>query len=165
MSGNFVGATFRPFFFTFQMLKMRIWRGNIVSCSLFLFFIFFTFEFLAIGYSVSRTPHTVYRSFWNFVSLLFMVRTCKCACGLNTIITSLCKTFSMCTPTTGVIQYLPVKKRKWVWSGNTTITNCRHTPCIVRKSDTTITRHQEDNQSKATSSLFTIKTIAKLEWT
>ena len=33
------------------------------------------------------------------------------------------------------------------------------------KSHTTITRHQEDKQSKATSSLFPIKMIAKLEWT
>ena len=36
---------------------------------------------------------------------------------------------------------------------------------IMRKSHTTITRHQEDKQSKATSSLFPIKMIAKLEWT
>ena len=35
----------------------------------------------------------------------------------------------------------------------------------MRKSLTTITRHQEDKQSKATSSLFPIKMIAKLEWT
>ena len=33
------------------------------------------------------------------------------------------------------------------------------------KSHTTITRHQEDKQSKATSSLFPIKMIAKQEWT
>ena len=33
------------------------------------------------------------------------------------------------------------------------------------KSHTTITRHQEDKQSKATNSLFPIKMIAKLEWT
>ena len=33
------------------------------------------------------------------------------------------------------------------------------------KSHTTITRHLEDKQSKATSSLFPIKVIAKLEWT
>ena len=58
MSGNFVGATFQPLFFTIQM---RMWRGNIVNFSL--FFIFFTFEFLAIGYSVSATHRTVYRSF------------------------------------------------------------------------------------------------------
>ena len=32
-------------------------------------------------------------------------------------------------------------------------------------SHTTITRHLEDKQSKATSSLFPIKVIAKLEWT
>ena len=32
------------------------------------------------------------------------------------------------------------------------------------KSHTAITRHQEDKLSKATSSLFPIKTIAKLEW-
>ena len=36
---------------------------------------------------------------------------------------------------------------------------------IVRKSHTSITRHQEDKQSKATSSLFPIWMIAKLEWT
>ena len=35
----------------------------------------------------------------------------------------------------------------------------------ARKSHTTITRHQEDKQSKATSSLFPIKMIAKLELT
>ena len=33
------------------------------------------------------------------------------------------------------------------------------------RSHTTITRHQEDKLSKATSSLFPIKIIAKLEWT
>ena len=37
MSGNFVGAIFRPFFFTIQM---RMWRGNIVNFSLFLFLFF-----------------------------------------------------------------------------------------------------------------------------
>ena len=54
---------------------------------------------------------------------------------------------------------------KWVWSGNTTITNCRQTPGIVRKSHTTIRRQQEDKQSKATSSLLPTEMIAKLEWT
>ena len=34
----------------------------------------------------------------------------------------------------------------------------------MRKSHTTITRHQEDKQSKATSSLFPIEMIEKLEW-
>ena len=34
-----------------------------------------------------------------------------------------------------------------------------------RKSHTTVTRHQEDKLSKATSSFFLIKMIAKLEWT
>ena len=33
------------------------------------------------------------------------------------------------------------------------------------RENTTITRHQEDKQSKATSSLFPIEMIAKLEWT
>ena len=42
--------------------------------------------------------------------------------------------------------------------------NCRQTHGIVRKSHTTIMRHQGDKQSKATS-LFPIKMIAKLEWT
>ena len=35
----------------------------------------------------------------------------------------------------------------------------------MRKSHKTITKHQEDKQSKASSSLFPIKMIAKLEWT
>ena len=35
----------------------------------------------------------------------------------------------------------------------------------MRKSRTTVTRHQEDKQSRATSSLFPIEMIAKLEWT
>ena len=49
------------------------------------------------------------------------------------------------------------KKCKWVWSGNTTITNCRQ-PCgTAKKSRSTITRHQEDKLSKAISSLFPIK--------
>ena len=38
------------------------------------------------------------------------------------------------------------------------------TNVIVRKSHTTITRHQEDKQSIVISSLLPIKMIAKLEW-
>ena len=54
---------------------------------------------------------------------------------------------------------------KWVWSGNTTITN-RRQPCgTARKRRSTITRHQEDKLSKATSSPFPIKMIAILERT
>ena len=37
-----------------------------------------------------------------------------------------------------------LKNSKWVWSGNTTITNCRQTHDTVRKSHITITTHQED---------------------
>ena len=48
---------------------------------------------------------------------------------------------------------------------NQTKTNCRQTHGIMRKSHTIIMRHKEDKQSKATSSLFPIKMIAKLEWT
>ena len=54
---------------------------------------------------------------------------------------------------------------KWVWSGNNTITNRRQPHGTARKSRSTITRHQEDKLSKATSSLFPIKMIAILEWT
>ena len=55
------------------------------------------------------------------------------------------------------------KNSKWVWSGNTTITN-RRQPCgSARKSHSTIMRHQEDKLSKATSSLFPIKMIAILD--
>ena len=49
--------------------------------------------------------------------------------------------------------------KKCVWSRNTTITNCRQTHGTARKSHTTITRHQEDKQSKATCSLVPIKII------
>ena len=35
----------------------------------------------------------------------------------------------------------------------------------MRKRHTTITKHQEDKQSKETSSLFPIKMIAKPDWT
>ena len=35
----------------------------------------------------------------------------------------------------------------------------------MRKSQTGIVRHQDDKQSKATSSLFPTKMISKLEWT
>ena len=58
-----------------------------------------------------------------------------------------------------------VKNSKWVWSGNTTITNRKQTHGTARKSHTTITRHQEDKPSKATGSLIPIKMIAKLERT
>ena len=40
------------------------------------------------------------------------------------------------------------KIRKWVWSGNTTITNRRQPHGTARKSHSTITRHQEDKLSK-----------------
>ena len=36
---------------------------------------------------------------------------------------------------------------------------------MARKSHRTLMRHQEEKQSKATSSLFPIEMIAKLEWT
>ena len=57
------------------------------------------------------------------------------------------------------------KNSKLVWSGNTTITNHRQPHGTARKSHSTITRYQEDKLSKATSSLFSIKMIAILEWT
>ena len=46
-----------------------------------------------------------------------------------------------------------------------TITNCRQPRGTVRKSRSTITRHQEDKLSKAISSLFPIKMIAIPKWT
>ena len=58
-----------------------------------------------------------------------------------------------------------LKKSKWVWSGNTTIINHRQSRGTTRKSRSTITRHQENKLSKATSSLFPIKMIAILKWT
>ena len=63
-----------------------------------------------------------------------------------------------------LIHYV-LKNSKWVWSGNTTITN-RRQPCgTARKSRSTTTKHQEDKLSKATGSLFPIKMIAILERT
>ena len=57
------------------------------------------------------------------------------------------------------------KNSKWVWSGYITLRNCIQTRQIVRKSHTTITRHQEDKQSKANTYILPIKMIAILEWT
>ena len=37
----------------------------------------------------------------------------------------------------------------WVWFGNTTITNCRQRHGIARKSDSTITGHQEDKAKQS----------------
>ena len=65
----------------------------------------------------------------------------------------------------GNLAFWLFQNSKWVWSGNTTITNRRQPPGTARKSSSTITRHQEDKLSKATSSLFPIKMIAILEWT
>ena len=58
MSENFVGATFRPLFFTFQMLKMRIRLGNIVSCSSYLFFSILNFWPLGTVWAELLTPYT-----------------------------------------------------------------------------------------------------------
>ena len=58
-----------------------------------------------------------------------------------------------------------IKNIKWVKSGNTTITNRRQPHGTARKRRSTITRHQEDKLSKATSSLFPIKMTAILEET
>ena len=55
-----------------------------------------------------------------------------------------------------------LKNSKWVWSRNTTNTNCRQPRGTARKSCSTVTRHQEDKLSKATSSLFPIKSFACL---
>ena len=57
-----------------------------------------------------------------------------------------------------------VFKSKRAWSGNTAITNCRPTHGTVRKSyrTFTVTRLPKDNNSKATSSLFLVKMIAKI---
>ena len=68
-------------------------------------------------------------------------------------------------PTRNDGSFLPKSKR--VWSGNTTISHCRPAHSTVRKSHRSlaVTRHKEDNESKATSSLFHVKMIAKLEMT
>ena len=42
-----------------------------------------------------------------------------------------------------VYHFIYYKSSKWVWSGNTTITNCRRTHGTARQSHTTVTRHQE----------------------
>ena len=56
---------------------------------------------------------------------------------------------------------------KWIWSGNTTITQRRPSHGTMRKSHRTftVTRHPKDNKSKASNSLFLVKMITKLERT
>ena len=58
-------------------------------------------------------------------------------------------------------------RSKSVWSGNTTITHCRPTHGTERKSHRTfaLIRHPKHYKSKATSSLFLTKMIAKLDKT
>ena len=51
------------------------------------------------------------------------------------------------------------KYSKQVYSGNTTITNRRQPRGTARKSRSTITRHQDEQLSKATSSLFPIEIV------
>ena len=65
-----------------------------------------------------------------------------------------------------LLPFTDSKNSKWVWSGNTTITNRRQPRGTARKSLSTITRHQEDKLSKATSSLYPIKTFLNesTEW-
>ena len=58
-----------------------------------------------------------------------------------------------------LLPFTDSKNIKWVWSGNTKITNRRQPRGTARKSLSTITRHQEDKLSKATSSLYPIKTF------
>ena len=60
-----------------------------------------------------------------------------------------------------------IVKRKWVWSGNTTITKCRPTYGTLRTSHRTctVTKQPKDNKSHATSYLFQVKMISKLERT
>ena len=48
-------------------------------------------------------------------------------------------------------QAFTMRNSKWVWSGNTTITNRRHPRGTARKSRSTIARHQKNKISKATS--------------
>ena len=62
---------------------------------------------------------------------------------------------------TSWILFSVTKHFKCVWSENTTITNFRQT----LGTNTTITRHQDDKLSMATSSLFPNKMFEKLEWT
>ena len=71
----------------------------------------------------------------------------------------------LCIITEWLHMYAISTKVDKVRSGNTTITNCRQPLGTARKSRSTITRHQEDKLSKATSSLFPIKMIAILERT
>ena len=65
-----------------------------------------------------------------------------------------------------LLPFTDSKNSKWVWSGNSTITNRRQPRGTARKSLSTITRHQEDKLSKATSSLYPIKTFLNesTEW-
>ena len=73
--------------------------------------------------------------------------------------------FTMLVPLIWMYLCRKAIKSKWVWSGNTTITHYRPTYGTGWKNHSphTVTRHTKDNKSKAASSLFLVKTIAKLE--
>ena len=76
-------------------------------------------------------------------------------CRIRKIPSIICASSSSSCKSNGSTLEGYMKNSKWVWSGN--ITNCRQPPGNSRKSGSTITRHQEDKLSKATSSLCNIR--------
>ena len=114
--------------------------------------------YIACIWNKILAPKTLQQKSWLTVCILFL-----CSCNNNN--------YNNNNDNNAPSRYIRVKifgclfkNSKWVWSGNTTITNCRQPRGIARKSRSTITRHQEDKLSKAISSLFPIKMIAILEW-
>ena len=68
-----------------------------------------------------------------------------------------------------MISSLPVpkassKNSKWVWSGNTTITNCRQPRGTARKSRSTITRHLDDITHVAKSVRSVRRGLCGVKW-
>ena len=59
--------------------------------------------------------------------------------------------------------------KKWVWSGNLTITYCRAANSTLRKSHRTLTvtsiRKTNNLKSRATNAFFLVKIIPKIKWT
>ena len=68
---------------------------------------------------------------------------------------------SRCLP----LQLARYWNNKWVWSGNTAITNCRQTHGTARKIRSTITRHQENKPSKTAGSLFPVIRLKQIGFT
>ena len=109
----------------------------------------------------STTMHNILQSahgigIYRITEKRILMRVCACAqtrMSLRLLHTQ-CLDVYLTAKETHINQHsFNIRSKEWVWSGNTTITNWRQTHGTARNSHTTITRHQEDKLSKASSSL------------